>query len=141
MTRSRQLASFLAWSLLALPLAGAEIVIPLPAGVTVEHRTSRFQCDAAAVALGLPAVPFNVDYINASPNALAVLPLNGKPLIFSNVISGSGARYAANRYIWWDAGSRGITLSAPSADGTQQRGLCQSVPARKSSISSAPTPR
>jgi membrane-bound inhibitor of C-type lysozyme len=51
--------------------------------------------------LGLPAKPFTVDYLNGNGNSLAVLPINGQPLIFVGVISGSGGRYAAGRYIWW----------------------------------------
>jgi membrane-bound inhibitor of C-type lysozyme len=29
--------------------------------------------------------------------------VNGASLIFTNVTSASGARYAAGQYIWWDA--------------------------------------
>lgn len=117
--------------LLAAPICAADLVIHLPANTSVQHHTVKYQCDAAAVKLGLPASPFPVEYINALPIALAVLPLNGKPLVFANVMSGSGARYAADRYIWWDAGSRGTTLSAPSATGEgEDRGSCHVVPGK-----------
>ena len=86
-------------------------------GVEITRIQATFNCGAEGVALGLPSGPFTVEYLNAGDNHLAVLPLNGKKLVFANVISGSGARYAAGRYIWWDAGSRGVTLYATGIDG------------------------
>jgi len=88
-----------------------ELTLRLP-GVAVTRIHATFECGKAGVALGLPSGPFTVEYVNAEENHLAILPVHGKPLIFANVISASGARYAAGRYIWWDAGSRGVTLYA-----------------------------
>jgi membrane-bound inhibitor of C-type lysozyme len=92
------------------------LTVPLP-GVQVTRIRATFTCGADGVALGLPAQPFVVEYVNAGENHLAVLPLHGKSMVFANVMSGSGARYAADRYIWWDAGSRGVTLYAEGVDG------------------------
>jgi membrane-bound inhibitor of C-type lysozyme len=108
-----------------------DLTIHLPGDVPVQRHVVQMQCDPAAVKLGLPSSPFPVEYINAGTVSLAVLPLNGKPLVFANVMSGSGARYAANRYIWWDAGSRGITLSAPLDNGGDDRGTCHVAAAPK----------
>lgn len=96
--------------------AAENLSVRLP-GVAVTRIRASFECGADGVALGLPAGPFTVDYLNAGENHLAVLPLHGQALIFANVISGSGARYAASRYIWWDAGARGVTLYADGVDG------------------------
>lgn len=49
--------------------------------------------------------PLTVDYINAHPIFLALVPVDGEKLIFVNVISGSGARYASGQYVWWTRGS------------------------------------
>ena len=59
--------------------------------------------------------PMPVDYVNADPNYLALVPIDGKVVIFADVISGSGARYAAGRYQWWTkASDAGLTdLMAP----------------------------
>lgn len=92
------------------------LTVRLP-GVEVTRIRAAFECGADGVALGLPSGPFTVEYINAGENHLAVLPLHGQPLIFTNVIAASGARYAAGRYIWWDAGARGVTLYAEGIDG------------------------
>lgn len=112
---------------LGISAKASDLTIHLPGNAPVEHRKVTLSCDAVAVKLGLPGSPFEVEYIAAPPAALAVLPIEGKQLVFANVISASGARYAAGRYVWWDAGSRGISLSAPSADGEEQRGVCQMV--------------
>lgn len=107
----------------AMLIAGAatftlaeNLTVRLP-GMKVTRIRAHFECGTAGVALGLPSGPFTVEYLNAGENHLAVLPLHGQPLIFTNVISASGARYAAGRYIWWDAGDRGVTLYAEGVDG------------------------
>jgi membrane-bound inhibitor of C-type lysozyme len=94
----------------------------------VSRRTIKYQCDQHAGELGLPTQSFVVEYLNGAGNSLAVVPIGGQPLIFANVISGSGARYAAGRFIWWDAGSRGVHLYSDfdSIDGRKQTS-CQQV--------------
>jgi membrane-bound inhibitor of C-type lysozyme len=81
---------------LATSSQAGELTINLPDTAKVERRTISYQCK------GLGRL--QVEYINAVPNALAVVPIDGKPLVFANVLSGSGARYAAGRYIWWEKG-------------------------------------
>ncbi len=93
-----------------------DLSVRLP-GVEVTRIHASFECGADGVALGLPSGPFTVEYLNAGENHLAVLPIHGQALVFANVISDSGARYAAGRYIWWDAGARGVTLYADGVDG------------------------
>ncbi|WP_116653246.1 MliC family protein [Pelagibacterium sediminicola] len=48
--------------------------------------------------------PLTVEYVNAHPIFLAIVPVEGERLIFVNVISGSGARYASGQYVWWTRG-------------------------------------
>ncbi|MXV36686.1 MULTISPECIES: MliC family protein [unclassified Saccharibacter] len=43
---------------------------------------------------------FTASYLNADMTALAVLPVDGNMLAMANVISGSGAKYVADRYSW-----------------------------------------
>ncbi len=45
------------------------------------------------------------EYINAGSNALAIVTLDGKTLLMANVLSGSGARYAGQQYVWWTKGN------------------------------------
>lgn len=104
---------------------GEELTVRLP-GVAVTKIHASFDCGADGVALGLPAGPFTVQYLNAGENHLAVLPVHGQALVFASVISASGARYAAGRYVWWDAGARGVTLYAEGVDG-HTKADCQLV--------------
>jgi membrane-bound inhibitor of C-type lysozyme len=62
--------------------------------------------------------PFTVQYVNAGPNALALLPVEGTQRVFVNVVSGSGARYASGPYIWWSRGDT-ATLENELEDGSQ----------------------
>jgi membrane-bound inhibitor of C-type lysozyme len=74
------------------------------------HKSFRFTCDNNGGRLGLPPGTFTVEYVNGSGNSLALIPINGRTLILANVVSGSGARYAADRYTWSDGGARGAFL-------------------------------
>jgi membrane-bound inhibitor of C-type lysozyme len=66
-----------------------------------ERRVVSYDCTPAE---GEPTV-MQVEYINAAPNFLAIVPGPEGSMIFATVISGSGARYAAGQYIWWTKGS------------------------------------
>ncbi|MGP2490829.1 MliC family protein [Mesorhizobium sp. PUT5] len=68
--------------------------IDVPAEATVHSVT--YGCGDG---ISLP-----VSYINADPNFLAIVPVDGKSIVFASVISGSGARYAAGKYEWWSKG-------------------------------------
>jgi membrane-bound inhibitor of C-type lysozyme len=85
-------------------LAGAtDLTIHLSGSQPLSRKNVQYQCDAQAAATGLPATAFQVEYINGGGNSLVIVPVHGTSLIFTNVSSASGARYAAGQYIWWDA--------------------------------------
>lgn len=46
-----------------------------------------------------------VQYVNASPNFLAVIPIKDQTLVFVNTISASGAKYESGQYVWWNKGA------------------------------------
>ena len=83
-----------------------------------------YQCDAKAVSFGVPEKPFEVEYIDGGGNSLAVVPVKGQSLIFANVVSADGARYAARTYIWWEA--RG-EVQFWGGTGNQNRSVCKQV--------------
>jgi len=69
-----------------------------------------------------------VSYVNATNgDAFAYLPVDGSPHVFVAVTSGSGARYASGRYIWWNKGDTG-TLSI---DGSRSSPLLADCTAQK----------
>src|SRR5580704_17429631 len=101
-------------------MAGAtDLTIHLSGSQSLSRKTVQNQCDAKAAAIGLPATAFPVEYINGAGNSLAAIPIHGTSLIFANVMSGSGARYAAGQYIWWVAGGS-VTLYSDSMAGKMQ---------------------
>jgi membrane-bound inhibitor of C-type lysozyme len=98
--------------------AGAsDLTIRLNGSQPISRKTVKYKCDAQGGKMGLPAGVFSVEYINGGGNSLAVVPVGGNSLIFANVVSGSGARYAAGEFIWWDAAGRGTTFSSDSIAG------------------------
>ena len=94
-------------------VAGAsDLTIHLQGNATVERKTVKYQCDAKAATMGLPTGVFAVEYLNGAGNHLAVVPVKGNSMIFVTVPSGSGAKYAAAQFTWWEAGGRGTTFSS-----------------------------
>jgi membrane-bound inhibitor of C-type lysozyme len=109
-------------------LAGAtDLTIHLNGSQPISRKTVKVQCDSEGAKMGLPAGVFSVEYLNGAGNSLAIVPVGRDSLIFANVTSGSGARYAAGKYIWWDAGGRGITFSSDWLDG-KMSSTCHLVP-------------
>ena len=96
-------------ALLPLPSLGAGVALTLtlpdPGGI----RRVTYTCDGLAERLA-------VEYVNAEPNYLALVPVESKTLVFVSVLAGSGARYAAGHYEWWtkgaDASLRDVTADA-----------------------------
>jgi membrane-bound inhibitor of C-type lysozyme len=62
--------------------------------------------------------PLSVTYINAAPNFLAILPVEGEAneVIFASAISASGARYASGAWVWWTKGTDANLYDATLGD-------------------------
>lgn len=88
------------FGIIALPALAVETSMQLV--LTLEGNAQRdvvtYQCD------GIDE-PLTVEYVNAHPIFLAIVPIEGESLIFVNVIAASGARYASGQYIWWSRGN------------------------------------
>jgi membrane-bound inhibitor of C-type lysozyme len=106
-------------SLWAHPLFATDLLIHQPANATFSRKSVQYSCDASGAKIGVPSGSFPVEYINGGGNSLVVVPIGGHSLIFSNVFSGSGARYVAQQYTWWEAGG-GVTLYSDSLAGKMQ---------------------
>lgn len=106
--------------LLALPLClaaapevgavdvSAQVVLSMEQ--SFERNIVRYECD------GLE--PFAVDYINAHPNFLAIVPIDGQRLIFVSTISASGVRYVSGQHEWWTDGGDATLTDLTAAEGT-----------------------
>lgn len=118
-TKAILAATALAVSLCASVASANDLTIHLPDNPSVSRQTVEYQCDGKGPDIGVPSGPFSVEYIDVGGNSLAVVPVSGKGLIFSSVISASGVRYTSQQYTWWDA-KGSVTLSSDSMAGRLQ---------------------
>lgn len=78
------------------PTVTTALTLTLDATSDIERRTVIYQCDNGE--------GFRTQYINAAPNFLAILPVDGQTHIFATTLSASGARYVSGPYEWWSSG-------------------------------------
>lgn len=90
-------------------------------GVVFEPpRTVQYRCD--------DGTRIRARYYNSPDNQLAIVPVEGKPLVFVNVLSGSGARYAHGRHIWWTRGDEAFLQDVTQGDNAAPlHGICRAV--------------
>ncbi|MCA1492680.1 META domain-containing protein [Sinorhizobium alkalisoli] len=79
----------------AAAAGGAEVILRVPGAGAVDRQTVRYDCAGEGV---------DAEYINAGPLSLVTFSIGGHYIAASGIISGSGARYAGGRYIWWTEG-------------------------------------
>jgi membrane-bound inhibitor of C-type lysozyme len=93
-----RLALAAAFAALATPaFAGASVTIGLTVTGDIERKVVTYGCEGRD--------PLIVEYLNAAPNFLALVPIGDQTLVFVNVISASGAKYESGSYVWWTKGS------------------------------------
>jgi len=110
--------------------SASDLTLHLAGNESFSHSLVQVECDANGVKMGAPSGPFSVEYINGGGNSLAIVPIEGKSLIFVNVVAGSGARYVAKQYTWWDAAGRGISFTTDSLAG-KMRSSCHHLSSAK----------
>ncbi len=125
---SKLLAAMLAVAGSSIVVSAEDLTIHLPQNASISRKAVQYQCDGQAAKIGLPSGSFSVEYINGGGNSLAVVPISGNSLIFSNVTSASGARYTAQQFTWWEARDA-ATLYSDSLAGKSQS-ACQPVKAK-----------
>ncbi|WP_323013936.1 MliC family protein [Devosia sp.] len=76
--------------------ASASLTLTLESSGDIERKLALYQCDEG------PAL--TVYYINAAPNFLAIVPVDGQNHVFAAALSASGARYVSGPYEWWSKG-------------------------------------
>jgi membrane-bound inhibitor of C-type lysozyme len=75
------------------PSASASLNLTIESAGDIERNIAIYQCDSGET--------ISVQYINAAPNFLAIVPVQGSQYIFATTISGSGSRYVSGPYEWW----------------------------------------
>lgn len=76
-----------------LPQTSASLSLTLESQGNIERRVVTYLCDDEQA--------LSVQYLNAAPNFLAIVPVDGQNLVFATTISASGARYVSGPYEWW----------------------------------------
>jgi membrane-bound inhibitor of C-type lysozyme len=101
----------------ALPIAAAMLGGLDVSAAVILNFSGNFERNVLQYDCGL-SEPLSVDYINAAPNFLAIVPVDGQKLVFVTVLSGSGAKYAAGEFEWWTKGSEAtlMNLTTPDAE-------------------------
>jgi membrane-bound inhibitor of C-type lysozyme len=85
------------WSTSAATAAAPLKVTKVQVDAPVSHT---YQCEGGK--------SLQVTYWNSqSGQSFALLPVNGKPMLFVNTIAASGVKYVADRYTWWTKGDHG----------------------------------
>ncbi len=95
----RATIALIAALLMPLPASAAGIGLTLTLADPGEWRHVSYSCEGQEKRLP-------VDYLNAAPNFLALVPIEGGTLVFANILSASGARYVASKYQWWTKGAQ-----------------------------------
>src|SRR5690606_10897215 len=85
--------------LAAVPAHALDLTITLPSSgdVAIDRLKASYDCSGPT---------FDVEYINAGSVSLAVFEYDAEAIIAANVLSASGARYAAGHLIWWTKGAQ-----------------------------------
>jgi membrane-bound inhibitor of C-type lysozyme len=55
-----------------------------------------------------------VEYVNDEVNGLAIVPIAGHSVIFSNVLSDAGLRFESGVYVWQESSQQGVSLGVKS---------------------------
>jgi len=73
--------------------------------------------------------PITVQYINAAPNFLAILPVpdQTEPLVMAAVLSASGVRYAAGQYVWSTKGVDATLIDITEGEDVDPINTCSEV--------------
>jgi membrane-bound inhibitor of C-type lysozyme len=113
----------LAAALTAIAMPASAVETSMQLVLTLEGNAQRdvitYECD------GIEA-PLTVEYVNAHPIFLALVPIEEESLVFVNVISASGARYASGQWVWWTQGNE-AQLIDETADEDAESIACHSA--------------
>jgi len=102
-----------------VPLVTSGMTLTLDSQTDIERTTVIYQCDSGE--------GFRVQYINAAPNFLAILPVDGETHLFVTALSASGARYVSGPYEWWNEGDEAILRDLRSEEDAPPLATCLSA--------------
>jgi membrane-bound inhibitor of C-type lysozyme len=88
--------------------SAAAMPLTVPQIQTATANTLRYQCRGGSA--------LTVQYMNMkNKQSFALLTVDGRKMLFVNVLAASGAKYVGDHYTWWTKGPEG-TLTDDTAD-------------------------
>jgi membrane-bound inhibitor of C-type lysozyme len=103
-------AALTAGTLCLIVVSHSATAMPLtvPQIQTATTNTLRYACNGGST--------LTVQYMNTkNKQSFALLTVDGRKMLFVNVLAGSGAKYVGDHYTWWTKGPEG-TLTDDTAD-------------------------
>lgn len=115
--------AMLAFTAVSGAALAAEAGLQITLGTTAdfERRTLNYDCGTDT--------PLTVTYLNAAPNFLAIVPVEGEaePLIFASAISASGARYVSGQWVWWTKGPEAQLFDETLGEDAEAVSTCSEI--------------
>ena len=96
-----------------------QTTLTLSLGGDAEQHTVQYDCGEFG--------QISIEYINAAPNFLALVPYEGSTLIFAAVMAASGARYASGNYEWWTKGAEATFTDLTAAKDAPPLATCSEI--------------
>lgn len=103
----------------ATPTVTAALTLTLESSSDIERTSATYLCDNEQA--------LQVHYINAAPNFLAIVPVDGQSHIFATTISASGARYVSGPFEWWSKGGEGTLRELTQGEDAEPMLTCTSA--------------
>lgn len=100
--------------------ASSSLMITLNTTGDFERKTVTYGCQGDFDSLV-------VDYVNAAPNYLAMIPIDGSTLLFNTVLAGSGAKYVSGKYVWWNKGNEASLYDLTTGANAKPIATCAEV--------------
>lgn len=102
--------------------AGPEVQTSITLGTgPADTSTVHYDCGQAGTR--------DVTYVNAPPNALALLAVEDGTRLFTTTISASGARYISGPFEWWSKGGEATLRNLTAGAESVPLMTCKAIPA------------
>ncbi|ODT69608.1 MAG: hypothetical protein ABS75_16130 [Pelagibacterium sp. SCN 63-23] len=98
---------------------GANLTLTLESAGDIERTVVTYQCEDEQA--------LTVQYINAAPNFLAILPVDGVNHVFATTIAASGARYVSGPYEWWSHQGEGTLRDMMQDEDAEPLAACSQI--------------
>lgn len=99
--------------------ANAAITLTLDSATDIERKLVSYQCDDGGT--------LAVQYINAAPNFIAIVPVDNEAHLFATALSASGARYISGPFEWWTKGDEATLRDLTQGEDAKPLATCSAI--------------